>query len=575
MKSALLRRPALLLVLALCAAGGVVTLLGRLTSEPKAELKRTPLSNESGTKAYPAFSPDGQRVAYSARGSAKVDPFHIYVRTVAADTPRALTGGEGNDVSPAWSPDGNRIAFLRIGEGRARYMIVNAGGGGERQVAEFAAAGDESQPLPSVSWTADGNALIVVNTDWSPPALAAVAIENGTPQRLTNPENAEGDFCPALSPDGSILAFVRNTADGSDLHVAAPQGGNARRLTFDDRPIRGISWTSGGDSIVYSGDRFGGGHRLWRMAVTGAAPQIIPMAGRRAQYPAVARSGNRLAYSDSPTVSAIWRAALPAEGPLDERAVLRSNGRESWPAWSPDGRKLADVSDQTGADEIWLSDADGANRVQLTKFNAPQLARLRWSPDSKQLMFTANGENGNEIYTIDAKEGASPKRLLVGATRGSWSRDGKRIYFDMRGQTWRASADGGNPEPITNHRDTSHAIESFDGKRVFYHWRRSIWSVPAAGGGEPEETIIPEHDLIWSSIQAAKNGVYYMEWERSTRSTVVSLYDLAKKKSSVVFRLRGGMGRDSAYSVSPDGKHILYPKVDQSETNLMLLENFK
>jgi hypothetical protein len=97
------------------------------------------------------------------------------------------------------------------------------------------------------------------------------------------------------------------------------------------------------------------------------------------------------------------------------------------------------------------------------------------------------------------------------------------------------------------------------------------------GGGEEEQAIVPEHDLMWSTtLQPAKGGMYYIEFERSAGEPVVSFFDFAGKKSTVVFHLTHGGRREGAtFSVSPDGKYMLYARVDQSQTNFVVLENFR
>jgi Tol biopolymer transport system component len=572
-------RPPVLLALCLVSVGGVVTILGRLATGPAVALKRVELSNELGAKAYPAFAPDGQRLAYSARtASSQDETFHIFIRDVTVGAAQQLTAGPASDIDPVWSPDGNRIAFVRIEDGKGECVVIPVSGGGEEH--DFpgcAAPGDETQPFPALAWMRDGQSLVTVQASGQQtPALAILSLADGKFRPLTHPPAGAEDTTPAVSPDGNTIAFVRTLGgDNANIFVTDSAGANPpHAVTFDGRAIRGIAWTRDGQDLVYTGQRVGM-WRLWRVPAYGGSPRDLIIAGRDPQYVAVSPVGNRLVYTLSPTVSSIWRAELGNSDKVVEHAVIRSSGREFGPRYSPSGKAIADISDQTGNDEIWLSDSDGGNRVQVTSFKGSDLARIRWSPDGKSLIFDASGEDGNDLYIVPAVAGAQPKRLQLGAMNGSWSRDGKTIYYQSQDHLWKASLDGGEPEQISTAQGVGQPVESVDGKYIYFRKWNSFWRIPTTGG-EEEQAITPDHDLMWATtMQPTKQGMYYVEYERSAREPVVSFFDFAAKKSSVVFHIKHGIGRDVTYSVSPDGKYILYARVDQSQTNLEVVENFR
>ena len=148
-QSSFFRRPPVMLALALASVSIVVTLLGRIGGGGSTqEQKRVAMSGGAGFESYPSLSPDGKRVAYSAREAARKSAWHIYVRDLPSGAPKQLTRAEENDIAPVWSPDGGSLAFQRIGESSVEYIVLPADGGAERKVAEFSPAPQSDNPMP-------------------------------------------------------------------------------------------------------------------------------------------------------------------------------------------------------------------------------------------------------------------------------------------------------------------------------------------------------------------------------------------------------------------------------------------
>ncbi len=565
-------RPPVLLGLALCALAIVLTLIGKLAVRPDAG-KATALTATRGSESYPAFSPDGRRLFFSARNS-KNENFHIFARTLPRGDRSQLTNGASSDVAPAVSPDGSSIAFLRFDGDSASCMIAPVAGGPERKLADCAVLPARDFPLPAMAWMPDSQWLAVSTVgDTQQPLIAIVSAAGGALKGITSPLSSSlGDSSPAVSPDGQSVAFVRWTsAEGADIYVCSRSGGDLNRVTFDDRPIRGLAWSPDGAALIYAGFRMGS-WRLWRVPAAGGSPAAVQEAGAGAQFPALAPAASRMVYARSETSAAVWRAPLGSNS--EGEPLIRSTGREYSPVYSPDGNWIAYISDQSGADELWLSDAKIRHSTQLTKLNGNGSPNTpSWSADGKSLAFAVREMNATSVDVIPV-DGGGAKRVLADANDPSWSPDGKSIYFTSRNTVWKAASDGSNRQIITPQGGfgVAQPEESPDGKYVYYRQWRSIWRIPTAGGA-PEEFIQPERGMIFGGPRVTAKGVYFVEAGNGRRAAALSFYDFATKKSSILFETdridRSGL------SVSPDGKYVLFPRVDESDTTLMLVEGFR
>jgi serine/threonine protein kinase/tricorn protease-like protein len=576
-----------MLALALLTAGGVAVWFNRSSSQaPEQSLTAIPLTTYPGQELQPCFSPDGNQVAFSWNGE-KRDNFDIYVKLIGSENQLRLTTAPEPDTIPAWSPDGRSIAFVREGPGvKAFVYLVSPLGPPERRVAEISQTAGIDWPR-GLAWTPDGKSLVVTdaNSDSEPLGLFLLSVESGEKRRLTFPAGKVFiDSQPAFSPDGRTLAFIREMGLGlRDIYLLTLSEdfqpiGEPERLTLDNQLTFRPIWTEEGREIIFPSGRLFF-PKLFRIAASGfGKPQRLAGVGEDGSEAAISHRTQRLVYTRVlPNVN-IWRVEVPGpHGKLSSPTKLTSSTRFDTDAeFSPDGKRIVFKSNRTGSFEIWICDSDGSNAVPLTSLGA-YCGRPHWSPDGERITFDSIKEKQWEIYVISAN-GGKPKLLTTSTPvqGASWSRDGKWLYFGSNrsgeDQVWKIPVDGGEAVRVTRKGGVG-AFESPDGKWVYYTkilGDSPLWRVPRDGG---EETQVLE-SVQSLTFALVKEGIYFFTKKPDARGRYsIQFLNFATKKIRSICVIEGPI--DFSLSVSPDGRWILYPQVDQSGSDLMLVENFR
>jgi Tol biopolymer transport system component len=232
---------------------------------------------------------------------------------------------------------------------------------------------------------------------------------------------------------------------------------------------------------------------------------------------------------------------------------------------------------------LWLCNSDGSNAVQLTSLAAPSTDMPRWSPDGKQIAFDSAPEGHSKILLIST-EGGSPRQLAEGPFENevqSWSHDGKWVYFSSNRsgawEIWKVSPEGGSPVQVTKQQASRasggtdigmNSFESADGKFLFYRRDEGLWRMPVQGGESTR--ILRNISMMW---RVCGNGICFLDEKenparlkrldlRSGRTTSFGSVDLGRE------------GSFGTFDVSPDGRWVIYPRVDSLNSDIMLVEDF-
>ena len=373
----------------------------------------TRLTTDDGVERFPKFSPDGSTIAFTAEYDGNFDAFTI---ATAGGEPKRMTWHPDADMVAEWYPDGQSILLRSLRANRQarrpdRFFKVPAKGGFE-----------EMLPLPYAgyaSFSPDGRGL----------AFVSPAYDNRTWKRYRG----------GNAPDLWVYDFDRNASQritdwpGADewpmwwqrsVYYVSDRGGRVANLWAYDLDARqhrqvtnftdyDVKWPSlGGNSIVLES----GGH-LYVLDLPSGTPQRIPVwvpddkPGTRPERRDVAkwiRGGDLSPSAKRALVEARGEIfSLPAEKG-DVRNLTNTPGaRERAPAWSPDGRWVAFLSDRTGEYELWVTPADGSGAArQVTRRGGGYPFAPEWSPDSKKLAFS---DQTRTLYWCDVASGKVTK----------------------------------------------------------------------------------------------------------------------------------------------------------------------
>lgn len=550
---------------------------------PDTELSKievVPLIGLRGYQATPAFSPDGTLVAF--RQSDGGNNTGIYAAVVGGQKTIQLTNDPG-DCCPTWSPDGRQIAFARFSGNFFSVVTIPALGGTERRLYR-----GPDHLGGGLSWSPNGSLIAFSESLERDPTrawISVLSVSDSSIRQISSPPPGWIDRSPSYSPDGGRLAFIRSAVAGvsNDIYVMAANGGLAKRLTFDHRPMTGsLAWTPDSREIVFASAR-SAEMGLWVVSADGSIPRPVAGPVGEAAWPTIpSNSDKTLVYEQSLGKADVWRLDLKDANHAQRApfALVSEKGDKMRPELSPDGKKIAFESDRLGFWDIWTCDVDGSRCDQVTSLHGTA-GRARWSPDGRYIAFEFHPQERSEIYVVEVPGGV-PRLLptIPGSDNlsPSWSRDGKSIYFaSKRGgeafQIWKMPIAGGAPKQLTRHGGIS-PVESIDGRYLYYskYEQSGIWRMPLDGGGDESEVLSEIDSGSWPDWALSPEGIYFVKFGKFPHAEL-AFHDFASGKTHVLWPLERKVGW--GLSLSADRKSLVYIQDQFAESNLMLVRNFR
>lgn len=519
---------------------------------------------------------NGTEVVFSYGGD-------LYKASLNGGEAERLTSHVGYEMFARFAPDGQSIAFTGQYDGNTEVFIIPAKGGEPKRLTYTATnsrddLGDRMGPNNIVlTWSPDGKQIVYRNRigDGFSGKLWTINKDGGMSEQIPLPE---GGFC-SYSPDGKKLAYNRVMREfrnwkyyrggmADDIWIYDPSAKKVENITSNNAQDIIPMWI--GDEIFYISDRDLTMNFFVYNTKTKQTEKVTNFTDYDVKFPSsngkliVFEKGGYLYKLDPATrqtskinitlfsdniyarkelmhvdskVTAVSaapdgsRLAITARGEVFDvpaqkgvtRNITRTPGSNDRGAeWSPDGKYIAYISDQTGETEIWLQDANDTEPVQLTKNNDTYIRRLTWRPDSKKVLYT---DRKNRIVEVDVA--SKTKRTIMQNPEGefygvAYSPDSQWITYTKSGSNEMSvvyvyNLTSNKEYPVTEKWYNSSApVFSQDGKYLFFTSDRDFSPIYSS--------------IEWNYAYSRMSGVYMALLSNNTPSPFLATDDQVNAK---------------------------------------------
>jgi tricorn protease len=432
----------------------------------------------------------GDKVVFTYAGD-------LWTASASGGTATRLTAHPGMEVFAKFSPDGHWIAFTGQYDGDEQVYVVPATGGVPRQLTFYPARGPlpprwgyDNQVY---GWSNDGKRVLFrsLRDGWFTgfSRLYQVSMEGGPAEPLAMPMSGAGSYSQGgnqivYSPLSRDFRTEKRYSGGqaNQLYIFDTETYASKKISEGERASRDPMWI--GNSIYYDSDRDGHFNLYAYDVPSGKTTQITTNKVYDLRWPSSDRQ-SRIVYelngsleiydvkSRKSTPVAITvpddglarRPSRVAAGNLVEAAALSPKGErvlfgargdifsapvekgpvrnltnssdahDKWPRWSPDGSKVAFISDKSGEEEVWIAPQDGSGKPeQITTGGKAFRYFPEWAPDGKSLAF---GDKDGRLFVLTIADRKLTE--VAHSTRGqildyTWAPRGNFLAFSINGK---------------------------------------------------------------------------------------------------------------------------------------------